>query len=278
MEEIIKWEKDFLTNCYTRNNLYQLLEKLQIESNLIKKPFSIMLIDLDHFKSMNDKYGHMFGDEVLKYFSSSMRLSLEGGDLDTVVQQFIFRFGGDEFVIVFPGKVSHEAYVVGVKILDIIKKRQFLFKGRRFKMSFSGGITTYPKDAKTIDEVIESADKAMYYSKKYGKGRVTQYSKINIERAKRVLSLFLAIASVLFLVATLLFKEKLRNFIFIDKFAKFEKVKQPKIHTFYLKAGGELRGMIISDKDPMEIKIILDRGEGSILLRKSEISKIVPEK
>lgn len=270
MEDIAKWEKDFLTNCYTRNNLYQFLDTLKMESNMHKKPFSIMLVDLDHFKSMNDKHGHLFGDEALKYFSSSIRLSLETNHLNTFMQRCVFRFGGDEFLVVFPGENSHDAYISAHKILSNIKKRHFLFKGCQFKMSFSGGIATYPYDGESVDELLKSADKALYLSKGRGKGIITQHCKIKIEQFKRVVNIL--IAAILLLSIIALFKGLSKNFI-----NKTKRLKQRKISNIYLKSGSNFKGIIVSDKDPMEIKLNLDKGEGLIKIYKSEISKIVPE-
>ena len=70
-------QTDSLTMCYTKDALFPLLEKMKAEFSAHKKPFSLLLIDIDGFKGFNDKYGHIFGDEALKYFSSSLRLNLD---------------------------------------------------------------------------------------------------------------------------------------------------------------------------------------------------------
>lgn len=283
MEELITWEKDFLTNCFTRNTLYPFLDKLQLEASTTNKPFSIMLIDLDHFKSMNDTYGHAFGDDVLRYFSSSLRLILEGDDVSGIDKNFIFRYGGDEFIIVFPGKRSHEAYRKALKILYNIRRRHFLFRGRQFKITFSGGIATLPKDATTIDKLIECADRAMYFSKRRGKGRATQYSKIRAERIKLFLGAFFMFTTIAALLWTINLSSqgKLGGHFFIQK--KFiQKKTQTKnipeaLYTIHLKSGGVLRGTITKDEDPLKVRLIFDKGEGLIYLKKSEILKIEPE-
>ena len=135
MAELINGKRDYLTNCYTKEELKPLLNKILFESGAYKKAFSILVIDVDKFKSFNDKYGHLCGDEVLKYFSSTLRLSLEG------VENMPFRFGGDEFVIVFPKATANEAYLHAVKIMKNVRSRHFLLKGHQFLMSFSGGST-----------------------------------------------------------------------------------------------------------------------------------------
>lgn len=294
MEETAKWEKDYLTSCFTRSSLFPFLEKLQMESRLINKTFSVMVIDLDHFKPLNDKYGHTFGDDALKYFSSTMRLSLEGDYMKTMVQQFLFRYGGDEFVIVFPDNTSPEAYKIAAKLLYNVRKRYFLFMGRSFNISFSAGIASCPGDANTAQETLECADKAMYFSKKNGKGRVTQYKEIYLEKIKRLISTFFMVVVVIAVIAggVFLVAKIFNNSNFVNSIKNMNKTKTtevkktsrsesnnlaaPKFHIIYLKSGGIVKGVIVSDGDPMEVKLFLGKGEGSIFLKKSEVSKIDP--
>ena len=294
MEETAKWEKDYLTSCFTRGSLFPFLEKLQMESRLVNNIFSVMIIDLDHFKPLNDKYGHTFGDEALKYFSSTMRLSLEGDYMNTMVQQFLFRYGGDEFVIVFPDKTSPEAYKIAAKLLHNVKKRYFLFMGRSFDISFSGGIASCPGDANTAQEALECADKAMYFSKKNGKGRVTQYKEIHFEKIKRRISAFFIVVVMIAVIAGGVFA-LIKIFgtpNFINTLENTNKIKTtevkkpsrsesndlavPKMHVIHLNSGGIVKGFIVSDGDPMEVRLFLGKGEGSIFLKKSEVSKIDP--
>jgi len=288
--EVINWEKDNLTKCYTRNALYPFLEKLKIEYSVTKKHFSIMLLDLNHFKVLNDKHGHLFGDEALKYFSSTLRLSLEGELSDSVADKFVFRFGGDEFIIVFPGRAAVQAYPIAVNILKIIKNRNFLFMGRIFRMSFSGGLATFPNDAETTEKLIENADKAMYFSKKYGFSKITRYRDMSIMKSKRLWLIFavLIIGALVSLARhqfTFSIKDALDKLVFIDRVFKTEKIKKmhktaelawPDMKTVYFKSGGTIKGVITKDGDPMEFKVIFDQGEAVILIKKSEVLKIEP--
>jgi len=158
--------RDFLTNCYGREGLIPLLQKMVADFPRTKKPFTVLILDVDHFKSFNDKYGHMNGDEVLKYFSSSMRLDLEDEENRP------FRFGGDEFIMVFPSKTAGEAYHLAARLRRNIKTRSCLIKGKQIAISFSGGIASFPHDAKDVDELLEKADKALYRAKREGRNRV----------------------------------------------------------------------------------------------------------
>ncbi len=290
MPEVINWEKDNLTKCYTRNALYSFLEKLRIEYSVTNKPFSIMLLDLNHFKVLNDKHGHLFGDEALKYFSSTLRLSLEGEPSDSIADKFVFRLGGDEFIIAFPGRTSIQVYPIAIKILKIIKSRKFLFMGRVFKMSFSGGIATFPNDADTTEKLIENSDKAMYFSKKYGFSKITQYRDMSIMKSKRIWLIFTvlilgALISLARYQFTFSIKDAIDKLVFIDKVFKTDKIKKLRktadlvlsnMKTVYFKSGGTVRGVITKDGDPMEFKVIFDQGEAVILIKKSEVLKIEP--
>src|SRR3989338_2726809 len=102
--------KDTLTNCYATEGFNPFLVQMEAEYVATRVPFSILIMDVDHFKAFNDKHGHLNGDEVLKYFSSALRLDLE----DEV--NVPFRYGGDEFVVVFPNKSANEAFSLAQRL------------------------------------------------------------------------------------------------------------------------------------------------------------------
>src|SRR3989338_1814153 len=91
-------KKDYITKCYSREDMNDILRELEEDCRTTQKKFSILVADIDHFKSFNDKYGHFFGDEVLKYFAEALRIHLDD------FQNIPIRFGGDEFVMIFPEK------------------------------------------------------------------------------------------------------------------------------------------------------------------------------
>ncbi len=132
----------------------------------------MLIMDVDHFKTFNDKFGHLYGDEVLKYFSSSMRLDLEDEE------NAPFRFGGDEFIMVFPHKSANDGARLANRLRKNMRTRSCLIKGHQISVTFSGGIACYPVDASTIDDLLERADKALYYSKNHGRGRITKFSEL----------------------------------------------------------------------------------------------------
>ncbi len=266
-------QKDSLTMCYTKDALAPFLDKSKAEYSAYKIPFSVLLIDIDGFKTFNDKHGHIFGDEALKYFSSSLRLNLDDEDCT------IFRFGGDEFVLVFPGRTSKEVYRLAARIENNIRRRPFLFKGREYKISFSGGIASCPADSIEMQGILEKADKAMYFSKRRGHGRIAQYARMRSELLKRLIKAAFAIALVLSAIA-------ITRYVFhIDMDAIHGKIKllrkglplttASSSVKVYLKSGNTIKGSITRETDDdMSLSFDMAVGEGSVIIKKSDIQYI----
>jgi len=271
MEGFEDLKKDFLTGCFTRDGLVPMLRKIGAESKAYKRPFSILLIDLDHFKPLNDKYGHVYGDEVLKYFSTSLRLNL--GKTDNVP----FRYGGDEFVIVFPGKNSSEAYLLAHELQRHLQGKAFLYQGHQFKMGFSGGITSFPQDAVSIEEMITRADKAMYYAKRHGHGRCMQYNRIGLERLKifAVLILFFVVVGGALLSTHDYLKTYFMSAVNLVRGVQIKVLPEQNIDIVYLKTGGAFKGKIASENDrEVELRLTLEGSEGIMVIERSKIQKI----
>ncbi|MGL4107416.1 GGDEF domain-containing protein [Clostridium sp. LP20] len=153
LEEIAN--KDYLTNVNARGYGYKLISKI-IKN---KAEFSLALLDIDNFKGINDRFGHIFGDKVLKAIADKIK---EGINDDIVI-----RYGGEEFIIIFVGCTSTEAK----EKLDIIREEinQIIFDNE-VKVSISGGIKEW--DNTNIEDVIDAADKLLYRAKKEGKNKV----------------------------------------------------------------------------------------------------------
>lgn len=276
-------EKDFLTGCLSKEAIDSTLDGIRARCRFNKTPFSILVIDLDHFKAYNDKYGHIEGDEVLKYFSSTLRLSIAEED------GLIFRFGGDEFIVVFPDKSAEEAYSIAIEVIKAFKKRPFLSKGKMIKLSFSGGIASYPIDGDESDTILERADKAMYFSKTHGRRRVTLYRKIFMQMFMKSFVVFMIM---LFLVGVILY---IQQSSFNDRISNWLKLGMKKAGTtlasvsaktddnspdiIYLKSGRVLKGTIKrDDRDEIEINLNIDQGVGSATIQKSDIKNIAKRK
>jgi diguanylate cyclase (GGDEF)-like protein len=283
MQELANAKQDFLTGCYMREGLAPYLDKLIAEYKAYQKVFSMLLLDIDHFKPFNDKYGHLDGDQVLKYFASSLRLDL--GQLDCQ----IFRFGGDEFIVVFPEKTPKEVRKIALTLRETLKSRPFLLSGRLFKMTFSGGIVSCVTDGDNMDHLFAHADKAMYISKKLGRDRAIIYSKIFLARAMYY-SKLAGIAAVVVLAVMMMtglvkgfspksfFRSLARAKPSISRKAKAAAkavTTAPKLSTVYLKSGASFKGTILKENEKeVELNLVLDKGEGLVTLKKANIKKI----
>lgn len=186
MDELKESQRDFLTGFYTREHLISTLLKRIIDAKMHGAKFSILLIDIDHFKNINDKYGHLWGDEFLRFVSSTLRLTLEDKGL-------IFRYGGDEFVVIFSTPDIKQAFLLAKQFNMVMRNRPFLFNGRLFKITISCGLATYPDDAQGAEELLKVADKALYFSKRYGRNVTTRAGRIKAQRFKIVFVVLLEI-------------------------------------------------------------------------------------
>jgi diguanylate cyclase (GGDEF)-like protein len=125
-------------------------------------PFSVMFVDLDWFKPINDTYGHSVGDELLKAVAQRMTACVRKSDT-------VARTGGDEFVVVLgESGDAKNAAMVGAKILDELS-RPFLIAGHDVEISCSIGISVYPADGRDVSTLMVKADTAMYHAKKNGR-------------------------------------------------------------------------------------------------------------
>lgn len=153
---------DSLTGIYNRG----FFEKKITEYMKAKKPFSLIMLDIDHFKKVNDKHGHQKGDDVLRAVAFLIKNSCR-------ITDFCARFGGEEFAIIFPEMDLATAQNVSEDIRQAIKDRSSEITG--IPITISIGVANYPDHAKTKKNIINAADQALYKSKEDGRDRVTAY-------------------------------------------------------------------------------------------------------
>ncbi|WP_099187323.1 response regulator [Tepidibacter mesophilus] len=163
-----KISKDNLTGVYNKNFFNQNIKNIE-NSLKYNDGISIAFIDFDYFKSINDKYGHLAGDYVLSILVNELKESLRDEDE-------IYRFGGDEFLILFKNLLKKQVCSVMQRCLDNISKKNINYRGNNIKISFSAGITTTVKN-EPIQEALDRADKALYISKDEGRGKITYLEK-----------------------------------------------------------------------------------------------------
>lgn len=155
---------DDLTGLYNARHLSRVLEMEIRRAQRYEEEFAVIFIDLDKFKEVNDRFGHLVGSRVLKETGHLIGEALRK-DIDSA-----FRYGGDEFVVVLPKTDAKGAEVVAKRIQRVIKTRAFMSdEGERFHLTASLGIATYPKDASSKEEIIKLADEAMYVVKRKGR-------------------------------------------------------------------------------------------------------------
>ncbi len=129
---------------------------------------ALILFDLDHFKNVNDTYGHAGGDETLREFAKVLRSSARDQDV-------VARFGGEEFAILIAGNSIHAARAVAARVLERVRARVAV---GALRTTTSGGIALCPVDGTTMDELIRSADRALYAAKRSGRNRILSVSDI----------------------------------------------------------------------------------------------------
>ncbi len=151
---------DGLTLLYNRNYFGNQLQRCIWKSRKDNLPISVIMIDIDHFKQINDTYGHAKGDEVLAKVAQIIRKQIRESDL-------AFRYGGEEFLVALPGISLDEAVKIAERIREAIKNTNF---GIRRKVTVSCGITEY-RAGDTLKEFVKRADKALYTAKNRGRDR-----------------------------------------------------------------------------------------------------------
>ncbi|PAD66205.1 hypothetical protein CHH83_25195 [Bacillus sp. 7586-K] len=146
--------KDPLTKLYNRRYLYQRLEEEVSKFQRYKKPFSILLIDVDNFKPYNDSFGHLAGDELLTSLASIMAKDIRPLDV-------LCRWGGEEFVILYPETDQIKAMAAAERLRELVMAYDF----KNGQVTISIGVAIYDKVEMTINELINKADKALYKAK-----------------------------------------------------------------------------------------------------------------
>ncbi len=127
--------------------------------------FSLVVIDLDHFKRVNDLYGHTTGDQCLKEVSQRMAAVLRKSD-------FLARYGGEEFAVILPGVSKEGAKAVAEKLRMCVGKTRFLYQGQRIPLTISAGVTEMSPEEESPQRLFERADAALYAAKNQGRNCV----------------------------------------------------------------------------------------------------------
>jgi len=156
---------DSLTGLYNRKHLMETLDREVGRSQRHSHSFSLMVIDIDHFKKYNDTYGHLAGDEVLSRLASVFKKSIRSSD-------YAARYGGEEFIIILPEIGPEQGVEAAERICRKVEEEIFSGDGESIKVTISVGVASYPQNGEDAESVIRNADEALYEAKELGRNRV----------------------------------------------------------------------------------------------------------
>jgi diguanylate cyclase (GGDEF)-like protein len=159
---------DALTNLINRRGFNQIFAERLMEQKLAEGMLAVMFLDIDHFKRINDSLGHDAGDELLKVIAERIRSATRSNDV-------VARFGGDEFCILIALNSTNEALHLAQRVMQKMKE-PIALSGRRMVMTTSIGISVYPEDGETSEELLKHADLALYQSKGHGRNSIHFFS------------------------------------------------------------------------------------------------------
>ncbi len=159
---------DSLTGLHNRRYLKEVLNQEVQRTKRSQQPLSIIVMDIDHFKIINDTYGHQVGDLMLKETARLIKTHARGYD-------FVCRYGGEEFLLILPGASTTDAFARADEIRQKCTTLSIPHNGEKLNVTISMGVATYPDHDTDVEKVIIKADQALYHSKNTGRNRVTTW-------------------------------------------------------------------------------------------------------
>jgi two-component system C4-dicarboxylate transport sensor histidine kinase DctB len=156
---------DSLTGAYNRRYFHDASAKMVSSARRHGQPLSVVVIDADRFKDINDRHGHPAGDKALQELTAACREGLREEDL-------LARFGGEEFILLLPNTDAEAARVTAERVRRNVMERQVRVDGKTINMTVSSGVSQWRPDEPAIDEAIRRADRAVYAAKDLGRNRV----------------------------------------------------------------------------------------------------------
>ena len=169
---VISAQQDSLTTLWNHGHFQKLLQESLREAKAAKKNLSLIVFDVDDFKTYNDSYGHQAGDKALEFLSRAAKTVIRK-------QDYLARYGGEEFAAVLPGTSKQEALKLAERMRDVIEKETSSTWQDSVpkKLTVSVGVASYPIDADDKEKLIFCADGALYEAKRFGKNQVRAYTK-----------------------------------------------------------------------------------------------------
>jgi diguanylate cyclase (GGDEF)-like protein len=162
---------DGLTGVFNHRSFQDRLKDEFLRASRHPEPFSLLFIDIDHFKKVNDTHGHPAGDAALKMLSGLLLKQTRKIDM-------VARYGGEEFAILLVKADSHQAYPLAERIRQTIEQASFAWQTKAIPLTISIGIASFPEDAGSREEMIQCADQALYVSKQRGRNQSTLHATL----------------------------------------------------------------------------------------------------
>lgn len=169
---------DTLTGLYNRRHLQDIYPKIQAYAKREQRTITAVLFDLDYFKKLNDKHGHLAGDKALVQFARILRTHSRAGD-------FLYRMGGEEFLILSITKDSHGGAVLAEKTRIATSKQPVEYKGKQINITVSCGLShTHGDEAPeaSLNHLLSRADKALYAAKEHGRNQICTYENMLVDK------------------------------------------------------------------------------------------------
>ncbi len=160
---------DPLTTLYNRRYFTEQLERMVQEAGRSQRPLGIIMLDVDFFKRVNDNWGHKAGDDILRFMGKTLKNNTRKVDI-------VARYGGEEFVIILHNTDTEGSRNVAEKLREAIEKSYIMADGNQLNITSSFGVSSYPKSAQLPEQLVKTADTALYVSKEEGRNRVSVYT------------------------------------------------------------------------------------------------------
>ena len=161
---------DSLTNLYNRQYFDETIEREINRARRHNLDLSILFFDLDDFKHINDSFGHLAGDKVLQTVAQVILSEKRSEDIAT-------RYGGEEIVVILPETDKINAMVLGERIRQRVAATDIPYKGKKIRLTISGGLASYPFNASNTPDLMKCADQALYRAKGSGKNNISFFSE-----------------------------------------------------------------------------------------------------
>ncbi|MHC8287248.1 sensor domain-containing diguanylate cyclase [Pseudomonas sp. XS1P51] len=161
----IQASTDPMTGLYNRRAFYERSRQALEGSKRYKHPYSVLMVDIDHFKRVNDNHGHAMGDEALRWISRTLRGELRDVDI-------IGRLGGEEFAVVLPYTDRQQALDTAERLRNTIAETAMTFNEVSLNLTISVGLACLTQEVNSLENLLDIADKALYQAKKTGRNRV----------------------------------------------------------------------------------------------------------